>query len=372
MTVGHIFFFADRLPPLTGGMEMHAKYFMEHFKGHLRFPLSATITKDREGNDCIVGEKGTIPVDLDSLPSLFQPTFIFFNSGRWIEELEAIRELFPHAIFIYRTGGNEIIKASLIHKKILEHSERQKYWITVLNRCVDLMITNSSYTETRLRNLSLSCPFYRCVGGVHTPSLKPPKKCGESPLVIFCAARFVAYKNHALLVALIKKLILLGHNLELRLAGDGPLLKPIKEQVENNNLSERIKFLGVLDNEDACFQIAQANVYMQLSSDTTVEVPGGTYVHSECMGRSILEALTAGTFVVAGHGGALSEIVSQDRGLLVDLDDLEATTNKIDQVLRNPPKRRSFSDEYCWTKIFTRYEKLMENFHENISSYRKI
>lgn len=372
MESSSILFFADRLPPLTGGMEIHAKYFIEYFTKHPRFPIIGIVSKDEEGKDCILREKTTIPADIASLSAIFKPSFVFFNSGRWIEELEAIRTLFPQSVFIYRTGGNEIIKAALKDKKIPNHSQRQRYWVDTLNHSIDLVITNSLYTEKRLRNLHVNCPFYRCVGGVHTPSLNVPKKSSEGPLVIFCAARFVAYKNHFLLVSLIQKLILRGHNLEVRLAGDGPLLTQVKSQVQNSNLSSIIKFLGVLDNEESCRQIAQANIYMQLSSDKVTEVPGGAYVHSECMGRSVLEALTAGTFVVAGHSGALSEIISGDKGMLVDVDDLEEAVDRIDQVLKIPPKQLPFSDEYCWTKIFRRYEKLMENFHENIGSHRKM
>lgn len=355
----NILFFADRLPPCIGGMEMHAQYFIEHFTNHLLFPLVGIVTKNEENKDFLVINESKIPIKILDLPKLVNPSIIFFNSGRWIEELEAIRELFPQATFVYRTGGNEILKASLIHKQILNHSERQAFWARTLNQTINLLITNSEYTESRLTSLGITCPFMRCVGGVNNSFLSGSGRSPDPERTIFCAARFVSYKNHERLVMVFHKLLMQGHSIRLKLAGDGPLLERIQEQVLQMGIAPFVDFLGVLSNEETCQEIAEANIYMQLSSDKITEVPGGSYVHSECMGRSILEALTAGTFVIAGKGGALGEIVTEERGLLVEIDQVEKMTNQIDQVLRRPLKRLPFLSEFSWSNIFRRYEEAL-------------
>lgn len=365
----NILFFADRLPPLPGGMEVHAGYFIDHFTNHLRFPISGVITKNLVGEDCKLIGNDRQPITIKDLSNLFDPSFIFFNSGCWIEELKQIQTLFPRAVILYRTGGNEIIKAPLIKSQIFDHSLRQAYWATILNTSIDLLITNSAYTETRLREVGISCPFMRVIGGVNTTALKSLKPPHNKPLTIFCAARFVPYKNHSLLLSVIHELILRGHDLRLRLAGDGPLLTQTQKQVQKYNLSSVVKFLGVLDNKQTCQEISQANLYMQLSADQVTEVPGGSYIHSEGMGRSILEALTAGTFVVAGRSGALPEVVSEEHGLLVDLDNLVQITDKMEEILKEPPPRLPISDNFSWANVFKRYEKLFEGFNENIASH---
>jgi glycosyltransferase involved in cell wall biosynthesis len=365
----NILFFADRLPPLPGGMEVHAGYFIDHFTNHPRFPISGVITKNLAGEDCKLIEKDRQPINIKDLSNLFDPSFIFFNSGRWIEKLQEIRTMFPRAAILYRTGGNEIIKAPLIKNQISDHSLRQAYWATILNTSIDLLITNSAYTEARLREVGIICPFSRVVGGVNTLALKTDKPPNAKPLTIFCAARFVPYKNHSLLLSVIHNLILRGHNLRLRFAGDGPLLAQIQEQVNKYNLNSVVEFLGVLDNKQTCQEIAQANLYVQLSTDQLTEVPGGSYTHSEGMGRSILEALTAGTFVVAGRSGALPEVVSGERGLIVDLDNLGQITDKIEKILKDPPPRLPFSDNFSWANIFKHYEKLFEGLNEYIADH---
>lgn len=368
----NILFFADRLPPQTGGVEMHARYFIEHFAHHRHFPLAATITKNFEGQDCLVTNEGCSHISLKKFSTHSEPAFLFFNSGRWIEGLTLIRQLFPKAIFLYRTGGNEILKAPLIHQNIPDHCERQSFWVNTLNCTIDLMITNSEFTEERLRKLGIECRFKRFVGGVNSAALTPSSMVSPGQITIFCAARFVPYKNHSLLLTVIRKLVERGCKIQVRLAGDGPLLEQAQEQVVSQNLTSIVQFLGVLDNEDVCREIASADIYMQLSKDQVTEVAGGSYIHSEGMGRSILEALTGGTFVVAGRSGALHEIVTMDKGCLVDLEDANQIADTVEQVIRNGIGRRPYSDSYCWTKIFKGYEELFGELDENIASYRKM
>ncbi len=356
-----ILFFADRLPPLIGGMEIHGRYFIEHFSEHKSLPLVGIVTKTPTGEDCLQVENHKYVIALKELPTLVKPDIIFFNSGKWIEELIELRQLFPRAYFIYRTGGNEIVKAPLIRQNIFEHKLRQAYWASSLNQAIDLLITNSYFTETRLREIGIECTFARCIGGVNPAALKRKSSIkNNGPLKLFCAARFVAYKNHDLLLSVFHELVLRGQDVCLRLAGDGPLLDDIKQQVRAYRLESVVKFLGTLNNEAVCQEITRADVYIQLSSDYLTKVPGGAYIHTEGMGRSILEALSAGTFVIVGKSGALPEMVTEDRGLLVDINDgIAAITDKIEQTLKQLPSSLSPIDDYSWVNLFNQYEQIM-------------
>lgn len=368
----NILFFADRLPPLIGGMEVHADYFIKHFSANPSFPLCGVITKNAADKDYLITKESRQFININKLPADLSPEVLFFNSGRWIEEILQIREAFPKAVMIYRTGGNEILKAPLIHQKILDHSLRQSYWVKQLNNVIDLLITNSHYTEQRLRKIGITCPFARCVGGVNTDALKSIRRRKNEYLTIFCAARFVPYKNHSLLLSVIHQLVSAGYKIRLRLAGDGPLLLQAQEQVLRDNLSSAVEFLGVLNNEEVCHEIVRANIYMQLSADQITEVPGGAYIHSEGMGRSILEALSAGTFVVATQSGALPEIVTGDRGLLVELGETDHISNQLKLVFEHIPESFPFSEEFSWARVFNRYEELFRGTYENLVNHRKM
>lgn len=363
-----ILFFADRLPPMTGGMEMHARYFIEHFQGHSRFPLMAVVTRDKDDRDCLLMDGHCVPTRLDTLRQQLPavPSLVFFNSGRWIEDLSSIRTHFPNAIFVYRTGGNEINKAPLERLWLEDHAARQAVWVEQLNSNIDWLITNSAYTEARLLALGIRPErLKRCVGGVNLDALRrsnPMRERNPEPL-FFCASRFVPYKNHALLITIFHALALRGLHYQLRLAGDGPLLEVIKAKVRELELSERVEFLGTLSNEEVCRELSRADYYLQLSAEYVTPVAGGSYVHAEGMGRSVLEALSCGVYVIASRSGALPEVVTPGRGLLVDPSDPSKMIDELSTLLRSPVVRPPPIDDYGWERYFALYEHLWEDVY---------
>lgn len=352
--------FADRLPPLTGGMEMHARYFIEYFYEHPEYPLLGVVTRDEAQRDCLLVGDQRVPQELLAMVTRFAeaPSVVFFNSGRWIEDMAALRAVLPASLFVYRTGGNEISKAPLERRTMPSHRERQRFWVDQLNQCLDLLVTNSAFTEERLAALGLRRDLvFRCVGGVNVSALRSaaaPPASSRRP-ILFSAARFVPYKNHELLLESLAVLRGRGVDFSLRLAGDGPLLADTRTRADRLGLASQVEFLGRLTNEQVCDHMVAADFYVQLSADFVTEVPGGSYVHSEGMGRSILEAIACGTHVIAARSGALPEIVTPDRGLLVELGSAEAVADAIEPLLRSPRPRRVIDDGYAWERIFTRY-----------------
>lgn len=357
----NILFFADRFPPLVGGMEMHAKYFIEYFSNHQVFPIIGVITKNKNGKDSLVLNNRNIETNLDTLKENLNPDIIFFNSGRWIEELAQIHSLFPNVKFIYRTGGNEILKAPLVKNNHPDHKTRQFYWVKTINDNIDILITNSLYTEERLYALGMEVPLKRFVGGVNVSELQNIKPKQNDLATIFCAARFVPYKNHSLMISIINELVMRGLKFKVKLAGDGSLLTKIKQQVQGHNLNSVVEFLGILDNSTICKEIYNADIYMQLSKDQITEVEGGSYIHSEGMGRSILEALSTGTFIIAGKSGALPEIVKPPHGLLLNLENAKKMANQIAPIIQETPIKGKIKTNFDWKEIFMGYEKLFGN-----------
>lgn len=334
-----ILFFADKLPPMVGGMEVHAGYFIKYFT-----------------DICVISKQGEIdtccgqPIDLANLNYIAD--IVFFNSGRWIKELSKIKRIYPYVPFVYRTGGNEIIKSHL--PAIDDYNQRKDFWRKEINENIDVIFTNSRYTEARLRDFGITTNFKRFVGGA-----KIVKSNMHKVFTIFCAARFVPYKNYDLFISIINKLY---GTFKVRVAGNGPLFEQIKKNAKN------IDFLGEISNEEVCREIYSAHLYLQLSADYVMQVPGGSYIHSEGMGRSILEALSAGTYVIAGKTGALPEIIYGDRGKLVDLDKEEEIVKTVQQAI-DYPKQKLLRYDYSWERLFQNYEKFFEGLHENITCH---
>ncbi len=360
----NILLFADKLPPQYGGMESHAEYFIKHFSNHKEFCLRAIVTKDSQMDDLLIEDDSCTKVVLENyLKTInWKVDIVFFNSGRWIEELHVIRSILPSSLLAYRTGGNEILKADLVRNKIVIHADRQLFWRNQINENIDILITNSDYTENRLSGLRLHTSlFKKCVGGVDTEYIKrlnrKPSNENKIP-VFFCASRFVHYKNHNLLIDTFKKLNDQGYKFALILAGDGPLLEEVIALVQETKLNKQVSFTGPMTNHQVLLQMLSADFYIQLSSEFLVTVEGGSYIHSEGMGRSILEAISLGLFVITASTGALPEIVSPNRGVLVNIDSPMDVFEKIKNAIGNRKPKSTISEKYSWDRYFSQYEKL--------------
>ncbi len=351
-----ILFFADKRWPEVGGMETHADQFISYFDNCEDYPLLGVVTKAADGSDLLVRNGRTARLDLGS-DDLNRVQIVFHNSGRWIESFGRLRQRFKNAFHVYRTGGNEIAKASLAASMPACHRERQLIWAREINVHINLLITNSSFTESRLKSQGVSCEFLRVVGGVG-PTRPRATKLPGGAIRLFCAARFVPYKNHATLIAVMKLLLAAGHRVELRMAGDGPLIEEMKREASPYSTRGEIVFLGKIPNERVMQEIGEADYYLQFSTELRVDVPGGSYLHAEGMGRSILEAIAAGVFVIALDTGALSEIVTPSRGRLLPARARpEQLSDLIGQIIKDGPHAPRPTDDFNWHQVFSSYKR---------------
>lgn len=61
---------------------------------------------------------------------------LFFNDGHCLEYLYVLRKIFPHSVFIMRSGGNEFMKAPC-HDMNLPLNQRQNLWSKQLYDSLD-------------------------------------------------------------------------------------------------------------------------------------------------------------------------------------------------------------------------------------------
>ena len=361
-----IILLADKLPPEIGGMEIHAKYFVKHFSKENEL----TIVSNRNGKDVIVNTDYQAIKEivlLDFLKSFEnEKCIVFYNSGYWIEKFKAIKLLLKKTVFFYRTGGNEIIKAPL-SLEIDNHLERQDYWVNTINQSIDFLIANSQFTKQRLIDLGIQNQIIRIIsGGIDTVNIQEAidkisetrklLKCNESDILIACCCRFVPYKRTDFLLRAFQHL---PRQYKIVLVGDGELFENAKKIA--NELHLNVLFLGRITNEETLNIIAAANIYCQASTDLIVNVKGGNYVHTEGMGRSLVESICSGTRVVVTDCGAISEFINSQNGTLVKGNENEFA-RQIEYTLSLPTiensHRENYCNEYSFENIFNQYETL--------------
>ena len=131
---------------------------------------------------------------------------------------------------------------------------------------------------------------------------RPPR---EQVRRIFCAARLSPEKGHAFLIRAMKLLVDRGHELELRLAGDGPRKEQLTDLAHELGISDRVRFLGFLTEDEVIRELQDADLFVLPSFVEGLPV-------------SAMEAMAIGVPVIATNIAGTSELVEDGRtGLLV-------------------------------------------------------
>jgi glycosyltransferase involved in cell wall biosynthesis len=177
------------------------------------------------------------------------------------------------------------------------------------------------------------------------------------PLAV-SAGSLVDHKDHANLLAAVAMARKSVPDLWLAVAGEGPLRADLKIQAARLGLQHCVRFLG--QRGDAPRVIRAGTVYVSSS-------------WSEGLGTSILEALAAGTPVVAARAGGADEMVLPGRtGWLVPVRDADALGAALVDCLRHRDEalrmaaegRRLVEQEFTATRMVERtlavYAQLLE------------
>lgn len=143
----------------------------------------------------------------------------------------------------------------------------------------------------------------------------------------------------------------------LAIAGRGPLEAELKQQVEELELHDRVKFLGFLPDEQLPIAYQAADISI---------MPSQSF---EGFGLAILESLSCGTPVICTPVGGMPEILEPfSPELITSSIDAKAIAEKLEQVLLNkvsvPSKedcRQYASVNFNWDKIASEVRSVILN-----------
>lgn len=167
-------------------------------------------------------------------------------------------------------------------------------------------------------------------------------------------ARFHPVKDHAMLLQAFARVATLRDDVDLLLAGDGPLRPNLERLIDELGLAGRVRLLGVRADVPEILQAAE------LFALTSV---------SEAASLTLLEAMAAGLPVVVTAVGGNPEIVRHQReGLLVPRGDAQATADAIIHLLDHPHQgatlgaaaRARVHERYQLTQTIDTYYRLYE------------
>lgn len=165
-------------------------------------------------------------------------------------------------------------------------------------------------------------------------------------------ANLVKDKGHKTLLQAFKKVT----NAKLLLAGDGPLRKQLEKLTSTYGIDDRVEFVGTIPREKACefFQLIDAFVHPS---------------RYETFGIVLIEALSTGRPVVATRCGGPNDIVRNEDGILVDVDDADGLAKAMRSMINMDWDTKSMREgvEARYTKGSVR-KQLLEVYEAVLSS----
>jgi L-malate glycosyltransferase len=178
---------------------------------------------------------------------------------------------------------------------------------TAIFRCCDAVVCNSNAAAKRLIGDALHKEKITVIwNGIGPEAFAParpmlPVRSGWLRVGMIARMNSVA-KNHRLFLRTAAQLKNTNPQVEFVLAGDGPLRTGLEREAAELGLGDRVRFLG--DCRDIQSLLASLDLSVLPST-------------SESLSNAIIESMAAGIPVVATDVGGNSELLSEDRGILV-------------------------------------------------------
>jgi colanic acid/amylovoran biosynthesis glycosyltransferase len=136
----------------------------------------------------------------------------------------------------------------------------------------------------------------------------------------------------------------------LTIAGDGPLLDPLRQMAGGLGLGQAVRFAGFQSQEELARLYASAHIFMHPSRITAKQ-------DQEGVPNSMLEAMAAGLPVVATLHGGIPEAVEDGRdGLLTPENDSAALAASLEKIAGSPELFREFGSNAA-RSVRAKYEQ---------------
>lgn len=160
---------------------------------------------------------------------------------------------------------------------------------------------------------------------------KPKEFDNKGLAIIYVAMMAQAYKAHEILINCISKLQNQGHDITLRLVGDGPLRPELEALAKELSVQDHIKFCGKLPfGEKINAELRVSDLFVMPS-------------RAEGLPRALVEAMAQALPAISTSVGGVPEILPIEH--LMPVDDTELLLKKLKSLVGNQAKLAQMSAE---------------------------
>ncbi|MBU5456191.1 glycosyltransferase [Caproiciproducens sp. MSJ-32] len=146
-------------------------------------------------------------------------------------------------------------------------------------------------------------------------------------------------------------------NAKLIIGGDGSQKQELIKLCKNLNLEGQVKFLGALNREEVAYHMSKCDAFVLASKHET-------------FGVVYIEALASGKPIIGTYNGGAEDIINENNGLLVEVDNVDALGKAMVKIKENIAIYNSeeirkeciekYSKEAVTRKIINVYNSLLQ------------
>ena len=349
-------------------MESHRHYFWEYFSKKyslIKCSLSPLKIGDKSFND--------FDSAFEYLDNIIKDDdVLFFNDCYWVDHLRALRSRHPHNQLLLRSGGNDLLAAHVGGDNVPLHV-RQQEMVSIINETIDYLIINSDYSYYQNIKLGINPRLMKKIrGGVDTKYCEElisqrginrdhffnNHNLSKDKAIVTISSRFVPFKGIDKFIKETASLFNSG-KYHLLLIGDGTekdnILSLANKLINKGNFS----YLGPLSNQEALKSVSISDVFVNPSIEYQRRVGNEYYIHTETMGRSMMEAIALNIPVVASNVGGTKELFDE-YGDIGEIDgDYQSKTIKC----LNKQIHIKDKEKLDWEHVFKQYESLIDSWN---------
>lgn len=166
-----------------------------------------------------------------------------------------------------------------------------------------------------------------------------PTKIKKEKFTFFTVAYLSEIKGIDILLKAFKHVVDKNPNCELIIGGDGVEKGNLEGLCKKLNLTEQVTFLGALNREQVSNNMKKCDCFVLPS-------------RYETFGVVYIEALSCGKPVIGTNTDAISDIINEDNGIIVEKEDVGGLIEAMTDILKNKSRYcESYISEQCINKF---------------------
>lgn len=280
------------------------------------------------------GKAGVAPASITLKVKRFSPDLIH-NHSQYLMGLHAIAiskilkiPLINH-YHMYLEKITPYLPSLLQKTKTLTSYSIESYTKLFFNSG-DLVITPTQVMKNYLKKIGVNKTIKVVPFGIDFNKFRALETKKDETFTFLYVGRLNKEKNIDLLIERFYEFAK-DKNVKLKIIGDGPEKKNIKEFIKEKKLENKVEISGWKKREELPLEYSSAHCFITLSD-------------SETFGIVILEAMACGLPIIGANEAAIPELVRDEiNGFLVDIKNKDSILDKMNQLYENQNLQIEFS-----------------------------